>query len=222
MQFINNFTLPNPWLQYLMKKIPSISCFWLFLVMNFGLTSCVSRLDPKHQMNNLSIKYQQMLLSDNYSEREWHILIQQWQKIAESQSSELAQESLWATAMCWIAMSQQNNNRAAITKATQLLQEYTKTYPDSPNRTEAECLLGYYARQYNQLTTAIQHYQTVLQKFPDHRLIPFVKKDLIDIYIQQKNMTDAFQLYESLKESEILFWLKKAEKNCPYLVSIYR
>ena len=212
MQFINNFTQPNPWLQYLMKKIPSISCFWLFLVMNFGLTSCVSRLDPKHQMNNLSTKYQQMLLNDNSSEREWHILIQQWQKIAESQSSKLSQESLWATAMCWIAMSQQNNNRAAITKATQLLQEYTRTYPDSPNRTEAECLLGYYARQYNQLTAAIQHYQTVLQIFPDHRLIPFVKKDLIDIYIQQKNMTDAFQLYESLKESEILFLAEESRK----------
>lgn len=195
-----------------MKKIPSIPCFWLFLVMIFGFTSCVSRLDPKHQMNNLSIKYQQMLFNNNTSEREWYILIQQWKKITEAQSDKFSQESLWATAMCWIAMGQQNNNRVAITKATKVLQEYRNTYPDSPRRIEVECLLGYYAHQYNQPTAAIQHYQTVLQKFPDHRLVPFVKKDLIDIYIQQENMTNAFQLYESLKESEILFLAEESRK----------
>ena len=190
---------------YLMKKAPFTHYFWFISLIIFGLTACVSRLDPKNRIADLTIKYQQMLLNDNSSDHEWHILIQQWQNIAENQIGNLAQESLWGAAVCWVALGQKNNNRVAISRSVQTLEEYTSSYPNSPHRVEAECFLGYYANKYNQPLVAIQHYQTIVQKHPNHPLTPFAKKDLIDIYTQQKNMTAVFQLYKSLQKSEVAF-----------------
>ncbi|MDP7280704.1 MAG: N-acetylmuramoyl-L-alanine amidase [Candidatus Poribacteria bacterium] len=183
---------------------------YLFLLLTVFLSSaCSTRVDPARQFADLSIQYQQMI-AGNPSANDWYLLLQQLQKIANNQENDIAMEAHWGIALCWMALAKLENS-VAISRAVEVLQGHLTQYPSSSHYAEAYCWIGYYTNLLAQPAIAIEHYQMMIHKYPDHPLTPSAQKSLVDIYMEQKNVVAVLQLYQSLQQSKVSLLAQEAK-----------
>lgn len=183
---------------------------YLSLLLTVFLSSaCSTHVDYDRQFADLSTQYHQMI-AGNPSTNEWYLLLQQLQKIANNQENDMAMEAHWGVALCWMALAKLENSIAS-SRAVEVLQGHLTQYPNSSHCAEAYCWIGYYTNLLAQPATAIEHYQTMIHKYPDHPLTSSAQKSLVDIYMEQKNVVAVFQLYQSLQQSEVSLLAQEAK-----------